>query len=1039
MNYSKSDLIKQKELYAEKRYTEIQIKDLKDPQKIFSFLLGFQLVFWYLEGGGVEWWWKFLPYIISTTLASWGIILFGKNLWRFDWLQRTLSYSLLLYICFLILRQSANFRIELAQESFDIVVKNSWFTTIDQILFTSLFGITLCLSSAISRFVSKGKFLLTVGIILSTIIYGSIRLYCDKILQAEIYGTINRSGFSNENAFGFILSLAVLMCLVFVLTKNQKKIDIKEKTISLVLLLLVIPLVIINGSRGGIFSLLLSITILIFFYLFKRLKYSKKKFHLLPFSFMLILSFVVAYFIPDILNRHFSSNDLDDPGFRLVIWSEVLRQIPDFWLFGVGVNCFRFRFNSGSVRVDEAIFKHADSGFMTILYEQGLLIFLAILGALTVYAWLAINQKNRSWRTATLGLAVVSLVIIHGMFETLFRFHSINLSLSMLLGMLHGQSSLKSGLKNLKSNNVFKILSVLLLGATFIWGLKIRQLNILYDKAVNLIRNSQNNDGYESLIKYIQQSYDEFDRLGMLVLVYRENTRGNDIVRSNIDKIQKLYYVAEQLRRRQPSEPISWQTLAYCKAIYPKVANDIDLNTDFNENDLEIEHNIFSNAFKINKPINWEFVDFITTKQKLSLNNSSLIMPSDCIDLSYYKNFPNTKNIYILPYPELAEINNYIRNRAILENIFRLNFDKNTALKLNKEIEIEIRELHISWTKSEMSNKNTFIKNNITNIKKINNTYDSALNMAKSVSIYPGLLMMYRDALVILGIYRPKALNEFYDLLSESQKKMLWRARERYLVYEPKLSIPDILDWVIKAAPDSEKRIRALAQRGNMDLNRQATILEEIFNDPNSQINARLDAAILLRKIRGPEFFINKFPPDLESVFDARAYRYLAAVSVKSDKLNQIREQLGYPDSLFTPRLLIEVVDMLAQEGHKEQALKILRMALESTKAAEDARLRTAEILRRIRESGQGEDSYLVRLNILARTENASPNEILDFLNMVVLKERGIMVADFLSNFIQRGWSLEQSRELDYYRARIARLENDLEKETRLAKDLILK
>ncbi|MDA2919003.1 O-antigen ligase family protein [Desulfobacterota bacterium AH_259_B03_O07] len=206
-----------------------------------------------------------------------------------------------------------------------------------------------------------------------------------------------RGTFVNRNHFAGLLEMSIPLALGYVLSignwednkertffKNLISSDNLQKSILLLFLLgIMILALILSKSRMGIFS---GFSSLIFFYL----AYSSFTRNKLQISWMLFFVLAVAVLyglligIYPVFERFFQTIS-GEPG-RILIWKDMMGIIKDFPLFGTGLGTFSYVYPLYKKSVEQPIvYVYAHNDYLQLMVETGILGFLSIMTALSLY------------------------------------------------------------------------------------------------------------------------------------------------------------------------------------------------------------------------------------------------------------------------------------------------------------------------------------------------------------------------------------------------------------------------------------------------------------------------------------------------------------------------------------------------------------------------------------------------------------------------------------------------------------------------------
>jgi len=754
----------------------------------------------------------------------------------------------------------------------------------------------------------------------------------------------------------------------------------------------------------------------------------------------LILACVGALIAPEFLKR-FDTNELSDYRYRYVVWSETLRQLSEVGFLGTGIQGFRYRYNSSPTFLPESVVTHAESSFFTLAYEQGLVVAGLLLAFLILHIVMSIHQRHRSWRTATLGLGILSLVVVHGIYETLLRFTAINIVVCLFLGMLHGQRAWKSGLKNLKSIPFLKPALAVLLGCIFSWGVFLQSAHMqflsAYESVLSLERYRL---AWKKTQSFLNTSGDEFERTSDLAFAWGRKVRTSALLED--DFFQKAADISQEQLNRQPADPLAWLTLGQAQAASRTLLNKND--PVINPQAVILRLTKLTNTTQTQNFLSGLFVDSGLELIQLAdnrykpigntLTKSSLLEPANSRAFLSPGQIPPEE----ISFPFLAD--ELVITRVIEEikrqNLLSALFSKNTP---GTGFSIEPMEETLSFIGTWARTKPDFL--NPVDHPEVAALEDNSAprSFAYANKIYPEVLMFYCEAMGTLAIYRPDLLDQYYKLLTEKQRETLWASWQRYLVYDARMRSPNLVKWIASTQASSQIRLQAARMTGELQPTKQIEILRSIFFDKEASLQTRMDAAEVMQTMVGPEVWENDVPDDLQGLFEIQAKRLINAFNSGKSRAQKYADEISIPNQTTPPRLIIQAAEILEKMGNTPKALQIYRTATEFTPPAQAARQRSQEVRRRITEAALEPQVYLGRLAVLSRTSDAKPEEILDYINLSLLLDLHVGAREFLKTKSPRGMNAEQMEELAYYNLRIAELDKQTESEIQLHKQLLIR
>jgi len=194
-------------------------------------------------------------------------------------------------------------------------------------------------------------------------------------------------GPTNHEILGACVYAAVAIFAIYCKTKYR--------IVDYVSLSLLILVVLLSGSRGPFFSLIVAILVASFF--------SKKK--LLVVNFLLIAG---IYLLNCFYNVGFSRIFLATSSYRLKIWMQVLVDSleQNTWLFGNSLLA------PHEVNVNGTIFYHAHSGYMATYFQGGVVALAILLLLIYVCAINIFNRRYTEMKLINLALFVFALLSI---------------------------------------------------------------------------------------------------------------------------------------------------------------------------------------------------------------------------------------------------------------------------------------------------------------------------------------------------------------------------------------------------------------------------------------------------------------------------------------------------------------------------------------------------------------------------------------------------------------------------------------------------
>jgi len=203
--------------------------------------------------------------------------------------------------------------------------------------------------------------------------------------------------FVNRNHFAGFLEICFPLALGYVLSmgdwsKSNKKSfiqrlvssdNVQKQIMFLFLLGIVFLSIILSKSRGGIFSILVS---LLFFYIISS-RFSQKSIEI---KWMIYAVLTVALFfgiyigLYPIIERYLLiEGDLPS---RTLVWKDIITMIKDFPLFGTGLGTFSYIYPLYKVSILKPItYVYSHNDYLQILAETGLAGFLSLMLALALF------------------------------------------------------------------------------------------------------------------------------------------------------------------------------------------------------------------------------------------------------------------------------------------------------------------------------------------------------------------------------------------------------------------------------------------------------------------------------------------------------------------------------------------------------------------------------------------------------------------------------------------------------------------------------
>ncbi len=1026
----------EQEHFAESKTRKFISSPQQNLQKLLAFLLGAHVLVWLLCAAGVAWWWKSLPYIITALLLTWGFSNFGNKIWSFNRVDRvflagfTLALIITVSSCFIPLTTP------LATPVAETSVRKAYWSSLDQVATLVVLAGAFFLSVTITRTVPYGRGWMGFGLLFAITSYGAARIFFEKALGVEIFGTGSYPSFSNKNAFGHLLNLGFLFSIVILLTKSSQAPYWIEKFLAAFFCVPLACLIVMNDSRGGWVSLAISIACVIFFLLLRKAnKNAMQQRHLVA-VIAVLLAFVGAYFAPEFLKR-FETNELADYRFRYTIWQETARQIPEIFLLGCGIHCFKYRFNSSPVSPPESIVTHAESSFLTLIYEQGVILSSLWVGFMVLHCVMAILQKNRSWRASLIGVAVLSLILSHGIYETLIRFTALNLIYAIFLGMLHGRRAWKAESK--RTFLTLKPVGAALLGYAFAWGAYTLLTYNSFLSALNSVYSGGTDEKiWKKTAHFLRNSLDEFEKTAELTYAWILKAKHSRATTPEL--FQSIADLSTELLNRQPAEPLGWMSLAYARAASDVLIDRTDPSNNLYLIPLKAQPLLKVHAFEESAQTRERFSDLHIIElapEKAEPQQMQHIVSSALLDLSSTEGLllpgelvPDELTFPILSDATLRKIfKEEIIRKRYLSKLLRRRKDSSFFAEYHHQ-EQRFLEIWIAGLQSTQEIPNHGIKQ-----PKI--PYSPAIAFAKTNAIFSSLLNFYKEALGILSLHKPEALEEYYRLLSPGQQETLWAAWQRYLVYDPRMQHPQLLRWISQSSAPANLRLQAARMTTGLTTKEKVSILLSIFWDTEAKLQSRLEAADALESLLGFELWEKHVPKDIKDSFEIVSKTLISAYKNKPGNLLKHIQRLTTPTAQTPVNLILQTTDILQKAGFAEKALEIYRAATELSTAARSAKLRSEEIKRRITETGLDTSTYLGRLSVLSRTNDAHPEEILDFINICLTSELYPMARDFLAKNNIEGFNTQQQNELLYYAAKIAALQQQTEREIELHKQLL--
>ena len=213
---------------------------------------------------------------------------------------------------------------------------------------------------------------------------------------AQDYGYnsgLERSGWTDPNYFGMVIGMGSVICIIKIMNREWKRLAFSEKITYISGLIVSIPALILNASRGALLSLIASFIIVIAF--------SKVK---VVYKILIVLLCLIG--IVSLYNNNYFelleyriANDDGTGSNRTTIWIEKLNAYingaPISWIFGYG-------YAGGGYITGSGLGFHNE--FVAFLVDYGI-IGLSLLCYMLYYPLKCISRKNNNY------YAVVALII----------------------------------------------------------------------------------------------------------------------------------------------------------------------------------------------------------------------------------------------------------------------------------------------------------------------------------------------------------------------------------------------------------------------------------------------------------------------------------------------------------------------------------------------------------------------------------------------------------------------------------------------------
>jgi len=265
-----------------------------------------------------------------------------------------------------------------------------------------------------------------------------------------------RGTFVNRNHFAGLLEMSIPLALGYILSISNwddnrqetffKKLISSDNFYRQILLLFLLGIMllalILSKSRMGIFSALSS---LIFFYL-AYWSFTRNKLHL---SWMLFFVLAVAIVYGILIGiypvfERFLQTISADPA-RILVWKDMLGIIKDFPFFGTGLGTFSYVYPLYKKSVEEPIvYVYAHNDYLQLMVETGILGFLSIMTALSLYIsssfkdLMRLKQKMDYFRFFLLlgALTGVVSILIHSLADFNLHIPSNAMYFAFLIGFI---------------------------------------------------------------------------------------------------------------------------------------------------------------------------------------------------------------------------------------------------------------------------------------------------------------------------------------------------------------------------------------------------------------------------------------------------------------------------------------------------------------------------------------------------------------------------------------------------------------------------
>jgi putative inorganic carbon (hco3(-)) transporter len=241
-------------------------------------------------------------------------------------------------------------------------------------------------------------------------------------------------------------ALAMFLCPISILSISQYiKNKSSQKLIYLLIFIFVTVIIFLTKSRGGMVSLVISLSVFIYFLITLKIKLLKRNWFIGPIIILLGLTIFLYQFY---LNYNFFKVDWTKPytegdtlQIRFFIWAGTINMLKDHPVTGAGLNGFKTLYtNQYRLPLYQEQFQYPHNLILTIWTETGIY-GMASFTLLNVLAYSLIIRKIYKHKNPVLGAGiagVLSYILLHGLVDVPYFKNDLSLEYWTIIALLEG-------------------------------------------------------------------------------------------------------------------------------------------------------------------------------------------------------------------------------------------------------------------------------------------------------------------------------------------------------------------------------------------------------------------------------------------------------------------------------------------------------------------------------------------------------------------------------------------------------------------------